>query len=117
MTFAKGETGNSRGQIRKKPVRDALDALLSRDPDDLLNDKPKTMAQRIALELLQDAISPNEKLRIPARSELIDRTDGKAIQALEHSGYISSHEESLAALDNPETDDAPREGNTSPAGG
>lgn len=114
MSYAKGETGNSKGQVRAKPVRDALYALLSRDATDSLDDEPKTMAQKIAMGLLNDAFSDNEKVRLPARAELIDRTDGKAIQAVEHSGHIArTHEEELAALDNPESDDATREGNTS----
>jgi hypothetical protein len=96
---------NTKGQIRAKPIRDALDALLTRPADDPLNDAPKTLAQRIARELVRDATSPNDKVRIPARTELIDRTDGKSIQALEHSGHIArSHEEELAALDNPVSD-------------
>ncbi len=114
MAYGKGETGNSNGQVRAKPIRDALYALLSRDATDPLIDQPKTMAQRIAFSLVNDAFSDNDKVRLPARSELIDRTDGKAIQAVEHSGHIArSHEEELAALDNPEPDDATREGNTS----
>ena len=50
--------------------------------------------------------------------EVIDRTDGKAVQAIEHSGHIArTHEEELAALDNPdaESDDATRKGDTTPA--
>jgi hypothetical protein len=95
MPYAKGVTGN--GQIRSKPVRDALCAILTRDSDDPLNDARKAIAQTIAMELVRDAMSTNEKIRLPARSELIDRTDGKAIQALEHSGHIfRTHEEELA---------------------
>jgi hypothetical protein len=116
MGYEKGETGNIRGQIRRKPIRDALDALMSRTADDPLADKPKTIAQKIALELIKDASSSNEKIRLPARTELIDRTDGKAIQAVEHSGHIAkSHEEELTALDNPDSDDPTREGDTSSA--
>jgi hypothetical protein len=75
----------------------------------------RPLAQRIALELVRDATSESDKIRIPARTELIDRTDGKAIQALEHSGHIArSHEEELAALDNPVSDDSPGEGDTPP---
>lgn len=86
MTFPKGESGNSKGQIRAKPVRDALYALLSREADDQLSDQPKTKAQKIALSLMQDAESADYKIRSEARSELIDRTDGKAIQAIEATG-------------------------------
>ena len=86
MPWEPGETGNTKGQIRAKPIRDALYAILSRDDDDPLMDKPKTKAQRVALGLFNDSQSPNEKIRIPARAELIDRTDGKAVQAIEATG-------------------------------
>jgi hypothetical protein len=61
--------------------------------------------------LMKDAINGDAD----ARSEVIDRTDGKAVQAIEHSGHIArTHEEELAALDNPdaESDDTTREGDT-----
>src|SRR5258708_1510249 len=113
MAFSKGETGNSKGQVRAKPIRDALYALLSRPGDDPLNDMPKTMAQRIAMDLMRDATSSDADVRVDARSEVIDRTDGKAVQAVEHSGHIArSHEEELAALDNLESDDSPAEDDT-----
>jgi D-alanyl-D-alanine dipeptidase len=116
MGYEKGETGNSQGQIRRKPIRDALDALMSRTADDPLADRPKTIAQKIAIELVKDASSPNDKIRLSARTELIDRTDGKAIQALEHSGHIArTHEEELETLDNPAMDDTAREGDTNSA--
>jgi hypothetical protein len=112
MAFQDPQNRNKRGQIRAKPIRDALDGLLSRDADDALLDKPKTMAQRIALSLLKDALDGDKD----ARSELIDRTDGKAIQAVEHSGFIArTHEEELVALDNPESDDATGEGTSPPS--
>jgi hypothetical protein len=115
MRFKKGETGNPQGQIRAKPIRDALNALLSRPGDDLLNDKPATMAQKVALDLLHDAVYGDKSVRIDARSEVIDRTDGKAIQAVEHSGSIArSHEEELEILDTPESNDTTREGDTPP---
>jgi hypothetical protein len=113
MAFS--DTRNTKGQVRAKPIRDALYALLSRPAEDALTDKPTTMAQRIAMELMRDAISTDAKTRIDARSELIDRTDGKAIQAVEHSGFIASHEEQLAALDNPESDDTTGEGTKAPS--
>ena len=70
--------------------------------------KPKTMAQRLAMSLLHDAVySADPDIRAEARSEIIDRTDGKAVQAIEHSGSIArTHEEELLALDNSESDDA-----------
>jgi hypothetical protein len=99
---------NPKGQIRRKPVRDALDAILARPGDDALSDKPATIAQRTALSLVSDALKGDKK----AREELIDRTDGKAAQAIEHSGMIAStHEELLKQLDNG-LDDADGEGDT-----
>jgi hypothetical protein len=117
MAYKPGENG-TRGQTRTKPVRDALVAILSRPGDDPLKDAPKTIAQRIAMDLVRDAIHGDKSVRADARSEVIDRTDGKAIQALEHSGHIArTHEEELAALDNTDSDDAPREGDTPSAAG
>lgn len=67
---------NQNGQLRAKPVRDALVAILSRPGDDNLSDKPETIAQRLALSLVKDAVNGDTD----ARSEVIDRTDGKATQ-------------------------------------
>jgi len=103
---------NLKGQIRRKPVRDALDAILARPADDQLIDAPKTIAQELAINLVREARAGDKK----AREEVIDRTDGKAAQAIEHSGSIArDHEDVLADLDNPDSDDATREGNTPPA--
>jgi hypothetical protein len=116
MTYQKGESGNRKGQIRAKPIRDALDVLLTRGADDPMTDASKTKAQKIALSLLKDAENQDYKMRAEARSELIDRTDGKAIQSLEHSGHIArTHEEEQEALENPESDDAAGTGDTPPA--
>jgi hypothetical protein len=118
MAYSKGETGNPKGQLRAKPVRDALTALLSRPGNDPLADEPKTLAQRLAMDLMVEAIHGKGSARAEARSEIIDRTDGKAIQAVEHSGHIfRTHEEELAALDGTELDDATREGDTPSAEG
>jgi hypothetical protein len=115
MTYMKGESGNSKGQMRAKPVRDALYALLSRPGDDPLSDTPKTLAQRLAMDLMRDAVHGDKGVRFDARSEVINRTDGKAVQAVEHSGHIArTHEEELVALDNPGSDDAAREEDTPP---
>ena len=38
---------------------------------------------------MRDAIQGVPAVRVDARSEVIDRTDGKAMQAVEHSGSIS----------------------------
>src|ERR1019366_7327877 len=94
---------NLNGQVRRKPVRDALVAILARSPEDLLSDKPKTIAQELALSLITEARTGDKK----SREEVIDRTDGKAAQAIEHSGSIArDHEDILETLDNPESDDA-----------
>lgn len=65
-------------------MRDALDAILARSGEDPLSDMPKTIAQRLALSLINDALGGDKD----ARAEVIDRTDGKAIQAIEHSGEV-----------------------------
>ncbi|MDE2099118.1 MAG: hypothetical protein KGL39_17825 [Patescibacteria group bacterium] len=77
MAYQKGQNG-SQGQLRKKPVRDALVAILQRDGNDSLDDKAQTIAQKLALQLVIDALAGNEK----ARTEVIDRVDGKPPQAL-----------------------------------
>jgi hypothetical protein len=101
---------NPKGQIRRKPIRDAVDAILMRDPSDQLDDTPKTIAQEIALGLVRDARSGKPG----AREELMDRTEGRPAQSIEHSGMIArTPEEALANLDN--QDDATREGDTPPA--
>jgi hypothetical protein len=102
---------NLLGQIRRKPVRDALDAILSRDPADQLTDKPKTIAQEIALSIVREARAGDKDMR----EKLIDRTEGKPAQAIEHSGMIATtHEELLKQLDS-QPDDADGEDNTAPA--
>jgi hypothetical protein len=105
------DTRNKNGQIRRKPIRDALDAILARSPDDKLDDKPKTIAQEIALSLVREA-----RIDKKAREELIDRTEGKPAQAIEHSGFVAaSFEESLTQLDQQGSDDADREDDSPPA--
>jgi hypothetical protein len=77
MAFAPGENG-SQGQNLRKPVRTALMALMSRSSDDQLKDTPQNIAQKLAMHLLRDALKGNEK----ARTEVIDRVDGKPAQAV-----------------------------------
>jgi hypothetical protein len=110
------EYRNKNGQVRRKPIRDALDAILARSPEDPLNDKPKTIAQEIALSLVREA----REGKVKAREELIDRTEGKPAQSIEHSGMIAAtHEELLKQLDNQhiEDDDSDGEGDTAPSEG
>lgn len=73
---------NRQGTVRAKPVRDALCALLSRKANDPLDDEPKTLAQELALSLIRDATSEDVRIRMEARAEIIDRTEGKPKQAL-----------------------------------
>jgi hypothetical protein len=58
---------NLKGQVRRKPVRDALDAILSRPADDPLNDKPATIAQKLAMMLVTEALAGDTD----ARTEII----------------------------------------------
>ena len=102
---------NLNGQIRRKPVRDALVAVLARSAEDQLTDKPQTIAQELALNLVREARAGDKK----SREEVIDRTDGKAAQSVEHSGMIATtHEELLKQLDSL-PDDADGEDDTAPA--
>jgi hypothetical protein len=80
--FVTPESRNNKGQVRAKPIRDALNALLTRSGDDPLTDKPKTLAQKIAMDLMRDAVYGNKSVRTDARSEVIDRTDGKDAREL-----------------------------------
>lgn len=77
MAYAPGTNG-SQGTIKGKPFRDAIVALIHRHPDDLLTDKPKTVAQEIVLQLVKSARKGDQK----AITELIDRVEGKPKQAL-----------------------------------
>lgn len=79
MTIKKGQVLNPKGRGARKPVTDCIRAVLSRDADDLLRDKPKTIAQKIALNLVKQAIDDNN---LPAVKELIDRVEGKPAQAI-----------------------------------
>lgn len=80
MTIKKGQVLNPMGRGARKPVSDAIRALLARDENDKLNDKPKTIAHKIALRLIQDAVSGENYL--PACKEVMDRVEGKPAQAI-----------------------------------
>jgi hypothetical protein len=110
MTFKKGQSGNPGGQPKSRVWRDAIERAIARraGKQDLLG------IDELADRLIDTAFAGD----IPAMKEFGDRIEGKAIQAIEHSGHIArTHEEELAALDNPdvESDDATREGNPSPS--
>lgn len=76
MAWAKGQSGNPKGRAAGKPFRDALDMELKEAGDE----RPKLRA--IAKKLLDEAELGN----MQAINCLADRLDGKAAQALEHSG-------------------------------
>jgi hypothetical protein len=110
MTFPKGKSGNPGGQQKNKVWRDAIERAIQRRKGKLDLQGIDELADR----LLDTAFSGD----MVAIREFGDRIDGKPAQAIEHSGHIAStHEEELAALDNPdaESDDATREGDTTPA--
>lgn len=75
MQIEKGQVLNPLGRGARKPITDAIRAVLSRNEDDPLNDKPKTKAHKIALELVRMAEFGDDKL--PAIREIIDRVEGK----------------------------------------
>jgi hypothetical protein len=105
MPFEKGKSGNPGGQPKNRIWRDAIERAIERRKGkvDLL------AIDDLADKLLDIAFSGD----LAAIKEFGDRTDGKAIQAVEHSGSIArTHEEELGALDNPDPDDATREGDT-----
>jgi hypothetical protein len=105
MPFKKGQSGNPGGQPKNRVWRDAIERAIARREGkldlqgiDLLADK-----------LLDTAFAGD----MPAMKEFGDRIEGKAIQAVEHSGSIArTHEEELINLDNPDTNDAEGEGDT-----
>ena len=85
MAYKKGENG-SKGTIKRKPLSDALHAVLSRDPKDNLSDKPKTIAQELVLKLVRTArLAEEDNEYIPMMKELWDRAEGKAPISVEQT--------------------------------
>ena len=77
MPFEPGQSGNPGGRYRgEKLWADALRLAVKRTDGD------KTKLAQIAEKLVDEAVAGN----IQAAKEIGDRLDGKAIQALEHSG-------------------------------
>jgi hypothetical protein len=112
MPFKPGQSGNPSGRNGQKPISDALKALLSRNPGKTLEQTVcDTNAQLIAFNMMVKALGGDKD----TIKEVIDRTEGKPAQSVEHCGSIArDHEENLEILDNPESDDATREGTTPP---
>lgn len=81
MVWKPGESGNPEGGKTYKPISDAIKAILSRDPTDLLDDKPKTNAQAIALAWVK--LAKAEELA--AITSLTHQVEGKPKEAIEHS--------------------------------
>jgi hypothetical protein len=103
MPFVKGQSGNPGGQSKTKIWRDAIERAVARraGKQDLKG------IDVLADALLDEVIKGN----VVAIKELGDRLDGKAAQAIEHSGSIGlTHEEALSALSDVGEDDAEREG-------
>lgn len=77
MPIPKGTTPNPGGQFADKPFRESLRRALLREGKD------KAIAlDKIAQALIDAALEGN----VQAMKEIADRTDGKAMQAMEHSG-------------------------------
>lgn len=81
MTFEKGKCSNPKGINGRTPIKEALTILLSRPAGDLLNDKPKTIAQELAMNWIRDARLSNVD-NGEARKEVAERVEGKPAQAI-----------------------------------
>jgi hypothetical protein len=114
MPFVRGQSGNPSGRNGQKPISDALKGLLTRKPGKTLDTSVcETNAQLIAFNLMVKALGGDKD----SIKELLDRTEGKPAQSLEHSGMIATtHEELLKQLDSL-PDDADREDDTPQAEG
>lgn len=77
--FVKGQISNPTGKNWKKPVTEALKAILSRPASDKLDDEPKNLAQAIALKLAREALYGKDFL--PISKEIMDRVEGKPTQS------------------------------------
>lgn len=82
MTIQKGQVLNAIGRNARKPMTDAIMAILTRDVAETLEPSPSekvTNAQAIALALIKKAREGDTV----AMKEVIDRSDGKAVQQLD----------------------------------
>jgi hypothetical protein len=88
--FKKGASGNP-GGVKKGTVfiAEAYKRLLSMAPDELKKYRPQSVAERIALEQVQNACGDGvEQQSLPAAREITDRTEGKAPQTVNLTGEI-----------------------------
>ena len=79
MTLNKDNV-NKEGQIRRKLIRDAINCLLSRPATDKLDDDPQTIAQEIALNIVQAARKDKGSFR--AFVEVRNTAEGMPTQAI-----------------------------------
>ena len=88
MAPPKGTTNNPRGSKPDKLITDAIRVALNREAKDAAG-KPTKKLALIADQLVNKAVEGD----MPAIKEVIDRMEGKAPQAIEHSGQLdTSHE-------------------------
>ncbi len=79
--FKPGQSGNPGGRPKTKLITQAYRELLEQlDPKER-----KTLAQRLARKAVQQALKGN----LAALKEITDRTEGKSVQPLSHSGLGS----------------------------
>lgn len=71
--FQPGQSGNPSGKAKQKPISDALRSLLSRHASDTLDDSCITVAHRIALALVNNAVRGD----LQSSREIADRVEGK----------------------------------------
>ena len=88
MAPPKGTTNNPRGSKPDKLITDAIRVALNREAKDAAG-KPTKKLALIADQLVNKAVDGD----MSAIKEVIDRMEGKAPQAIEHSGQLdTSHE-------------------------
>jgi Family of unknown function (DUF5681) len=99
MPFPKGKSGNPGGQPKNRVWRDAIERAINRRKGKL----DLQGIDELADKLLDTAFAGD----MVAMREFGDRIEGKAIQAIEHSGSIArTHEEELEALDSMDGNEA-----------
>ena len=76
------EGARKQGQGRRRLMTDAIMLALNREADSIVDGKPTKRLSVIVEQLVKKA----EGGDLAAIKEVIDRVDGKAIQALEHTG-------------------------------